>query len=82
MEAASAVLVLGGGVQDTIPLLHAYPALVGKLYHVRTACCHVTRTSHSPPQPPPSPRGVLSAMPRAPRTCPCHTTVTITGSYT
>mmetsp|Transcript_18498 Transcript_18498/g.55785 ORF Transcript_18498/g.55785 Transcript_18498/m.55785 type:complete len:425 (-) Transcript_18498:1894-3168(-) len=34
VEAASAVLVLGGGVQDTIPLLHAYPALVGKLYHL------------------------------------------------
>ena len=49
MDAASAVLLLGGPKDHSLPLLHAYPGLVGKIYHVRAAAVPSWEGSQLPP---------------------------------
>ncbi len=52
VDAASAVLLLGGPKDHSLPLLHAYPGLVGKIYHVRAAA---VPSWEGPQLPPPTP---------------------------
>lgn len=37
VAAAMGVMLLGGNADQAVPLLHSYPALLGKTYHVETA---------------------------------------------